>query len=58
MHKYIVRIEGQLVIDENAYACMTESQAKTIIDWLVGNKVNAQYMIIEKWEELKKECAE
>lgn len=56
MHKYVVRIQTQPIIDENAYACMIEGQAKTIVDWLKGNKVKAEYMTIGQWEELKEEA--
>lgn len=55
MHKFVIRILMQPIIDENAYACLTESQAKTIVDWLKGNKIKAESMTIEEWEDLKKE---
>lgn len=58
MHKYVVRINKQPVIDENGYACIIESQAKTIVAWLKGNRVDAEYMTIEKWEELKTQSKE
>lgn len=45
------------MIDENVWLT-TAQQAKSLVDWLKNNKVDAEFMSLQLWKDKKKEANE